>query len=363
MSAPRVAASVPATTPSHWRPTWLGWLIAGEGVLLLGTLGWSIQQRPLASLVGIALLAALAANAWLSRRWLTTASADYVVPARVIAGEDTLLSLRLSAGRALPPLTISSASPEGEPLLIGQLCGLDHGSARLAWSLRFPRRGWHQLAPVTASNEQPFGLGRAQRIINPGQPLLVLPARGLLRRELHTRLDTWLEQIASSRDPGADELARLRPYRPGDAPRSVHWRASARARELLVAERHTPAARHLALVIDTDAALVTPRRLDRLVSVAATFIDHLLRRGWEVSLHGRFASAGVLGDRDHLLATLAMLETQPADHELAACLPRDRTCLVLAARAISLPTRHPRPLLLTLDECEQLVRLPKRLGF
>jgi len=360
---PAIAAAVPNATPPRWRPTWLGWLLIAEGVALLATVLWTVQARPLASVLGLALLAVMATNAWCSRRWIATLAGHHQSPMRVIAGDDTLLTAVISSELPTPPVIISGTAPDGTVQTLGQLAEINGQGVRLAWSVRFPRRGWNVVAPLRAANEQPFGVGTAQRLIGPSLEILVLPAQGLIRRELRTRLDTWMEQVATGTDPGEDEPARLRPYRSGDPPRSVNWRASARARELLVTERHTPAARHLALVIDTDATGVTTRRLDRLVSVAATLIDHLIRRGWEISLHGHFSPTGIIGDRDRLIATLAVLEPQITEGDLGDCLPRHRTCLVLAARAIELPQRHPRPLLLTLDECEKLVRLPKRLGF
>lgn len=362
MAGPPLAAIATSPAPARWRPTWLGWLVLLEAVLLLAAIAWKVQLRPIASVLGLGLLGVMATNVWWSRRWLIGTRAELIAPSTLIAGEDTLLTIRLNTDVVAPPMSISGQAPGQNAEVIGHVAGLDADGARLGWSVRFPRRGWQTIPPLIAANEQPFGVGIAQRAISQPRELLVMPPRGLLRRELRNRLDTWLEQVATGSDPGEDELARLRPYRPGDPPRSVHWRASARARELLVSERHTPSARHLALVIDTDSAVVTPRRLDRLASIAATFIDHLIRRGWEVTLHGRFAPGGVSGDRAHLIATLAVIEPQAAEGELGDCLPRHRTCLVLSSRAIELPPRHPRPMLLTLDECEQLVRLPKRLG-
>ena len=115
-------------------------------------------------------------------------------------------------------------------------------------------------------------------------------------------------------------------------------------------------------MIDTDRTLITPRRLDRLASVAATFVDHLGRRGWDLSLHGRFAPAGVVGNRARLLETLALLMPDDPTIPLGECLPPGRPCVVLTSRPLEVAARSggPRPLVLSLDECDALVRLPRR---
>lgn len=344
------------------RPTLLGWLALAEGLGLISTVAW--QQRPLGAVLGVGLLAAVALNALLAPRRLRALRAEHLPGEPPVAGEEAVLAARLLASGGSGPFALEAVDPARQRReVVGRIPGLGAAPARLAWPVRFPRRGAVTTAPLIASTDQPFGLVAAWRVISPPGETLVLPPVGLLRRDLRNRLDRWLESIAAGDDRGDDELAYLRPYRPGDAPHGIHWRASARARALLVAERHAPAARHLALVIDTDRALVSPGRLDRLASVAATFVDHLGRRGWELSLHGRFAPAGVTGDRARLLATLALLTPTEATIPLGECLPAGRPCVVLTARPLAVECSAaggPRPLVLSLEECDALVRLPRR---
>lgn len=352
-----------APPASRWRlrPTLFGWLVLAEGLGLVSTIAW--QQRPLGAVLGVGLLAAVACNAVLAPRRLRALRAEHLPGAPPIAGEDAMLSARLIAAGGSAPFTLEAVEPTRQRReVVGHVPGLGGTPARLAWSVRFPRRGAVTLAPLVASTNQPFGLVAAWRAISPPGEAVVLPPVGLLRRDLRERLDRWLESLAAGEDRGDDEIAHLRPYRPGDAPHGIHWRASARARALLVAERHAPAARHLALVVDTDRTLVTPRRLDRLASVAATFVDHLGRRGWDLSLHGRFAPAGIVGDRARLLETLALLMPEDPTIPLGECLPPGRPCVVLTSRplAVDATAGGPRPLVLSLDDCDALVRLPRR---
>ena len=47
------------------------------------------------------------------------------------------------------------------------------------------------------------------------------------------------------------EYADIRPYGPGDSPRDINWRASARSQELLVSQRHPDRSTHALLLVDS----------------------------------------------------------------------------------------------------------------
>jgi uncharacterized protein (DUF58 family) len=241
---------------------------------------------------------------------------------------------------------------------VARLPGLDEQRTRVSWSTRFPRRGLILLPAISVTTEQPFGLVFATRAVGESADLLVLPALGRVRRELRTRIDQWLEAQTATNDPGDDEIARLRPYRPGDHPHRVHWKASARHRGLLVAERHVPGNRRLALVVDTQVA-GDSRRLERIIAIAATLADHLLGLGWNLTLHGAFAGHGVAGDRARLLEALAFAAA--TSDAVASFIPAQRTALILSLAPLPKLDIHPKPMVLTLAECDKLVRLPKRL--
>ena len=220
---------------------------------------------------------------------------------------------------------------------------------------RFPKRGFIRLPPLVARCDQPFGLFAASRALGEGAELLVLPSIGRVRREMRNRLNQWLEAQAATPDPGDDEIARLRDYRPGDHPHRVHWKASARHRHLLIAERHAPGCRRVALVVDTAAE---GTRLERMISIAATLLDHLLTLGWTVSVHGAFAASGVEGSRLRGMEALAIASSGGGDP--LHWLPPGRTAILLSFAPVAIEALRPQPLVLTMTECEQLIWLPRR---
>src|SRR5690606_37164541 len=86
----------------------------------------------------------------------------------------------------------------------------------------------------------------------PGQ-ILVSPRLGRLTSRWRHEHQTATE-LAHERKPrrGAfdDEFHRLREYRTGDSPQSIHWRTSARRNELMVREYHQSRDRHLVVILD-----------------------------------------------------------------------------------------------------------------
>jgi uncharacterized protein (DUF58 family) len=360
IAAPAVKAeSAAPAMPSRARFTLLGWLVLAEAVLLAATLFLpSVQPRPLGAALGLGLLAALLLGVWRTPRSLHGVRGTWVLPTVAHAGDEVTLGASLLAPHGAPPLVLEA----WDPLLrrhevMARLTGLDALPTRPSWSTRFPRRGLNRLPPLTARTVQPFGLVSAGMQIGPGTELLVLPALGRVRKELRTRLNRWVESQAITTDPGDDELARLRDYRPGDHPLRIHWKASARHRTLLVAERHAPGCRRLALVVDTSTG-TDARKLERLICIAATLIDHFCGEGWAVSLHGHFAPQGVEGSRVRLLETLALAGA--TNGSLLDVIPTNRTAIVLALNPLDASALLPKPLVLVLAECEQLVWLPRR---
>lgn len=342
------------------RLTLLGWLVLAEATLLAATLFIpSVQPKPLGAALGLGLFMALGLAIWRTPRSLNSVRGIWILPASAHAGEEVTVGASLIAANGAPPLILEAWQPLVRRFeVMARLTGLDHLPTRPSWSTRFPRRGLNRLPPLTVSTIQPFGLISAAVEIGPASEFLVLPTLGRIRRELRTRLNRWLEAQAITQELGDDELARLRDYRAGDHPHRIHWKASARHRTLLVAERHAPGCRRLALVVDTSTG-ADARKLERLICVAATLVEHFTSEGWAVSLHGHFAPLGVDGQRLRLLETLALAGA--TNGELLDSVPPNRTTVVLALNQLDISTLMPKPLVLSLDECEQLVWLPRRM--
>ncbi len=102
--------------------------------------------------------------------------------------------------------------------------------------LSAPRRGLVRIGRVRLATTHPFGIFRAWTWLHTEGQLLVYPApQGTqpMPQDVSSR-----PGLATRRSAGVDEWAGLRPFREGDSPRQVDWKAYAREAPLLVKEYH-----------------------------------------------------------------------------------------------------------------------------
>jgi uncharacterized protein (DUF58 family) len=143
------------------------------------------------------------------------------------------------------------------------------------------RRGRYPLPPLHVQCGDPFGLIRYQLATGPAGESVILPAVGKVDL---TGLRRWLIRTGAGdaktrrpvRRPGLHhaDVRGVRPYRPGDGMKEIHWRTTARRNELAVREYDSTEPLDLVLVID---AWVSARRteterrnLEWAVSLAAS---------------------------------------------------------------------------------------------
>jgi uncharacterized protein (DUF58 family) len=200
------------------------------------------------------------------------------------------------------------------------------GGALIVEGVALPtRRGEARLAAVRISSRYPFGIVRKSvRYEQPGsilvRPRPIPPPRDLLDRAAARPARRAGER--RTRGFGSEpEFVGLREYVPGDSPRQIAWRASARRDELVVRE-HAASARAalwavLCLTADDDEAN------ERAISCAAGVILEGARRAMRVGLavpglgYSRPpAGAGAGSSNEHiatLLDDLARIECASLD--------------------------------------------------
>ncbi|MFW5859125.1 MAG: DUF58 domain-containing protein [Planctomycetota bacterium] len=351
------ASPGPVAPANGTRLTLQGWITLCFALVLCASVSFMVEPGTL--YLGLALLFALLVAAWSVPHRLRGIEAEWLVPPTIHAGTETTLGCRVRAKAGSAPLRVDAFDPAGGLFLpVSELPGLGRASTRLAWPARFPARGPLLLPPLLVRNEQPFGLVESRRQLGQRREVLVLPAIGVIQRAFHANLHRWLEQGPTSSAPGDEEISHLRAYRQGDPIHRIHWRASARLRTLLVAQRNAPACRHVALVLDSADPRPRSLRFERLVCVAATLVDHLAGSGWQVTLHGPAFPEAVTGERRDLLERLATVgTTQPTP--LRPHLPPGALCLVLTARARLDLRSGGRVEVLTLRDALTFIKLPR----
>uniref|UniRef100_A0A7C5VY47 DUF58 domain-containing protein n=1 Tax=Thermomicrobium roseum TaxID=500 RepID=A0A7C5VY47_THERO len=275
-------------------------LVLGLAAVALG--------RPVLALVSFAVAVVLAlALLYLRfgfarvRYWRT------VEPTHAFPGETVTLMLALENAKPLPlpwvevveelPAALEVAgvalepSPKPERKVLRTL--LTVGAAERVYrryQARPIRRGYYRFGPARLTTGDPFGLARARLEVAPAGTLIVYPevrpveSFGLpAERPLGdaTPLHPLLE------DPL--RIQGVRPYQPGDSPRQIHWRASARLGELqtrLLERTATPA---LALFLDVNTFEhfwegIRPGELEWAISLTASLAAWGIDQGYQVGL-------------------------------------------------------------------------------
>jgi uncharacterized protein (DUF58 family) len=133
---------------------------------------------------------------------------------------------------------------------------------RIQLTVAAPRRGWVQLDRLRLVTTHPFGLFRTWTWVHAPIRMLIYPRPvGSLPMPAHHGSKAG---ATSRTHTGADEWVGLRPFRDGDSPRQVDWKAYAREAPLLVKEYSSTAGELRIFEFDSLPALPLEARLEQL---------------------------------------------------------------------------------------------------
>ena len=178
----------------------------------------------------------------------------------------------------------------------------------------FPQRGHVLVTGFELSTRFPFGFFRLRRrLAARNVDLIIYPRLETVGDELHL-LPMNAGRLSGARRGAGHDLHSLREYQPQDDVRHIDWKATARARHLVVREFSSEDERRVNLVLDTRArgagggdATELAARFERGVSTAASLVAHFIDERAEVRLTlGSDAGAYAAG-REHLYASLRRL--------------------------------------------------------
>ena len=151
----------------------------------------------------------------------------------------------------------------------------------LAVPLTCRRWGAYALGEVHLRAHDRFRLFTWERHLDGQATLKVFPVPDALRalvRPFETQVSTG-SHVAAQRGDGI-EFADLRPFLPGDRPRSINWRATARRGALMVNQHHPERATDVVLFLDSFLDVRGPAgsTLDQAVGAAASLAAAYLRQ-------------------------------------------------------------------------------------
>lgn len=228
----------------------------------------------------------LAAWFWV-RSSVANLSCSYTASRRQISvGEPVSLRLRVYNEGFLPVPwveVVDPARPEPEVYSLGALA-----SAVRQTEFVPRRRGTHALGPLELRTGDAFGIFSARKRVPAGQRVTVYPRLVPLERlDLPLRLPYGGVRMRRRAFEDLTSPAEIRPFRPGDSPRRIHWKVSAHRAELQVREFELTATADLFIFLDLQASAylhAAPELDERAVEVAAAVAQYGLRSGLTVGL-------------------------------------------------------------------------------
>jgi len=305
--------------PRRLRPTRAGWiffaLVFAVGFAALNT------GNNLLYLVLSLMLAFLVLSGVLSEAALRGIEVERRLPFELIAGRPARVVLEI--GNAQGRLWAHAIAVEdfGDAGLAGARMRLGGGFAlrigpgqRERRSYRFEpsRRGALRFEGFRVATRFPFGLFAKSLWIDRAAEAIVYPALAPAPPPRVREAVRSLGDEASSRSDDETEVAGLRAFAPGDAPRRVHWRASWRRSALLVRDAEGDVSGETEVVLRTSGA-APGDGFERAVERAASQAEAGLRAGLRVGLRTDDAAlppaAGAV-HRARLLGYLALVQPE-----------------------------------------------------
>ena len=306
-------------------PTRQGWtILVGSVIALVVGRVFGILEL---FVIGAALAVAVAAAVLVIRlRPPLLAVHRWVHPSVLTVGDTGRVDLSIEnrSGLRSPPVRLSepvgrqnSAQLSIDPLLAGE-------EVHAGYAVPAVRRGTLTIGPTTVIRRDVLGLASEARLVATATDVTVAPrtfdlampslGHGVLGRHL----------LALAQRTGVGEFHSLRDYVPGDEPRSIHWRASARSEELKVRQHEAQGVRRCIVVLDCDADSYPDPIDDEAADVferAITIAGSIALSAERTGLTTRFVTGGGVDLRGpevaiHTLERLARLELGPAVGDL-----------------------------------------------
>jgi uncharacterized protein (DUF58 family) len=152
------------------------------------------------------------------------------------------------------------------------------------------KRGQLTCLGTRMASKYPFGLLTRFTTLICQCPVVIYPALGALTTHMvpSSRQHDFHMGLTQPRYRGtSDEFYALREYRPGDNPRLIHWKRSARLGSLIVREMSQYSPNRLTVILDTYLPAKDPHQLflfEQMVSFGATVLCHTLEKGYRAGL-------------------------------------------------------------------------------
>ena len=245
----------------RWRRSGVVYLAVWMALLAVGL----HQQANLILLIAGMAAGPIVASFFISATMLRKIKVTHRAPAYVFSGDPLVIDYTLEndrrstavlalgvedvlAPRSRRPGRRPRSSPGSRS--IAWRCG---GRGRLRWQGPSPNRGRYQFGPMELVTGSPFGLIERRLLVTEPGEVVIYPRIGHLSRrwnQLHRESTQTKKGRRHDRTAQQQEYHGLREYRPGDSPRWIHWRTTARIGKPMVKEFEQQNDQDLAVLLD-----------------------------------------------------------------------------------------------------------------
>ena len=257
------------------------------------------------------------------RHHLNAATIERTAPRRVRVGDEVRVGLVVtnSGKKVLPMMRLSDrhGAFDDSAILVERIRPGQAAHVELVKTA--VRRGAFSTGEAILVSGAPFGFLRSTRAIEVPTDVIVVPRWVELRSFPILEPSSYLSDAVHerARTGAGEEFLGVRDYRPGDPPRFVHWRSTARAGHLVVREFEEEVASRVSLVLaGADSGSPPDSAYETMVSAAASIGVYALATGHPVDLV-RSAPGGEIeqiGDPDRFALLDWLARARPVDAAL-----------------------------------------------
>ena len=271
-------------------------LTSGISLILIGMMILNFQLM----IAGLTFISFLAINGWVSGHSdleiTRTINGTETTMANVYKGDDVIVELTISNNsyRRTQQLEVFDNVPHEMKMRQGinqMRMNLGPGqSARIKYRVRCPLRGHYTLGPISVRYRNAFNLFANESKVQDRTDITVFPqVREIEEALLRSDVPKMYTGATTLKTPGPGmEFYSLREYLPGDAFRSINWKAFARTGELMVNEKTRDAVTDVFIILDTRdvsrIGTVLKNPLEMGTIAAASVSNYFIRRRDSVAL-------------------------------------------------------------------------------
>ena len=178
----------------------------------------------------------------------------------------------------------SLPSDPDQPISLSMVPGM--ARSQFEWECIPGTRGIYPTKTVKLATAFPFGIWTCYRSLQVENRLIVWPHTTRLV-DVPESLGTPNSGIGSTSNQIGDEgdWMGVRPYRPGDSLRQVHWAQTARRDQLVVFERQSRARQQVSIWLDSGASVGSKDVGDDLIRILASVSNHFVNHSWTVRVY------------------------------------------------------------------------------